>query len=434
MAQRILKVRIGQTSQDVGTLWFESSKGRTHSSFQYSEQWLKDPRRFAIAPALLLNGDRKFFRAQTPNASPLPSAIADTTPDSWGRSIIRKDVRLSGARPEPLTEIDFLAAVDDFSRIGALRFQEDSPQFLATGHEDGIEHLVPPLLHLDQISKAITNAQSDEPEAVALRRLRRIGTSLGGARPKCSVIDKDGSLAIAKFTSRLDTHAVERAEVLTLMLARHCGIRTPDARIVLSDDLPVAIIKRFDRSGEKRIPYISAQSMLDSPEATGRTYVELADVVRQHAELPITELRELFARISFTILVSNVDDHLKNHGFLYAGKNKWRLSPIFDVNPAPERFRELKTAIANPTQPESSIELLLENAFCFEVGPDEAMTLIRCMATIIKEKWQGFSREVGMSRMEMDEYRAAFEHDEANYALRNSVSFKLTEKDSPTGG
>jgi|GEM_PF-5174 len=421
MTQRILKVCMGEAGLEVGTLWFESAGGREHSSFQYAETWLQHPRRFAIAPMLPLDTDRRFFRVQGDQGSSLPLPMADTTPDSWGRGIIRKDARLGKTRTGLLTEVDFLTAVDDFSRVGALRFRElasNSP-FLATG-EDG-RHQIPPLLHLDQLGKAIASIESDEPDVVALRRLRQVGTTLGGARPKCSVIDSDGSLSIAKFTSRLDTHSVERAEVLTLRLARLCGIDAPDARIELSDGLPVAIIKRFDRSGHGRIPFISAQTMLDAPVATGATYVGLADAIRQNTASPQIELRELFNRIGFTVLVSNVDDHLKNHGFLYASDDKWRLSPVFDVNPAPERFRELKTAIADPSQPQASIELLLDHAFHFEVERDDAVKMIRHMARVIAEKWQGLAREAGMSRAEVNEYRCAFEHSEAQYALRGAI-------------
>jgi serine/threonine-protein kinase HipA len=419
MTQSVLKVCVGEAGLEVGTLWFEAAGGREHCRFQYAESWLSHPRRFAIAPTLPLDADRRFFRARSDQDSPLPPPIADTTPDSWGRGIIRKDARLSKTRTAPLTEIDFLTAVDDFSRIGALRFREtqNASPFLATDSR----HPIPPVLHLDQLGAAIASVESDEPDVVALRRLRQVGTTLGGARPKCSVIDNDGTLAVAKFTSRLDTHSVERAEVLTLRLARLCGIDAPDARVESSDGLPVAIIKRFDRVGNGRVPFISAQTMLDAPAATGATYTQLCDAIRQHAASPRKQMRELFRRVAFTVLVSNVDDHLKNHGFIYVGDGKWRLSPVFDVNPAPERFRKLKTAIADPSEPDASVQLLLENAFCFEVETDEAAKIIRLMARVIAEKWEGLGRDVGMKRAEIAEYRRAFEHGEAEYALRGSV-------------
>jgi serine/threonine-protein kinase HipA len=425
MAPKTLKVCIGENGIELGALWFEAAGGREHSSFQYAASWLENPRRFAIAPSLPLDHDRRFFKSQGEHGSSFAPPIADVLPDSWGRSIIRKDNRFNKTNITPLIELDFLTAVDDFSRLGALRFREmqDHSPFLAS--EPGGRHTVPPLLHLDQIAKAVASFESNEPDMIALRRLRQIGTPFGGARPKCSVIDDDGCLAIAKFTSRLDTYAVERAEVMTLRLARQCGILAPEAKIVLSDGLPTAIIKRFDRSQKGRIPFISAQTFLDAPSATGGTYTDLSDAIRQHSLNPTKDLNALFDRVAFNILVSNVDDHLKNHGFLYAGENKWRLSPVFDVNPAPERFRELKTAIADPQEPDASIELLMEHTFYFEVDPDVAISNIRTMAHVITEKWHGLAREAGMVRTEIDTYRPAFEHSEMDLALQGTLSPKL---------
>lgn len=418
MAQATYTICIGDAGIEVGTLWFESVGGREHSSFQYAQSWLDHHRGFAIAPALTMDGGRKFFRAGEEQQSPLPPPLADTTPDSWGRSIIRKDARISGSRNAPFTEIDFLTAVDDFSRVGALRVREakDGAPFLAAHDQQSGRHAIPPLLHLDQIGRAIANVESDEPDAVALRRLRQPGTSLGGARPKSSIIDKDGRLAIAKFTSRHDTYPVERAEVLALRLARMCGIDVPAARIEMSEDLPVAIIERFDRTATGRSPYISAQTMLDLSSATGGTYLNLADAIREHSSAPAAELKELFRRVSFTILVSNVDDHLKNHGFLYTGDGKWKLAPAFDVNPAPERFKELKTAIADPAAPDASIQLLMEHAFYFDLESDEAAGIVGTMARTIQEKWEGLARDVGMRATDIATYRPAFEHPEAERA------------------
>ncbi|MDX4076550.1 HipA domain-containing protein, partial [Brucella sp. NBRC 113783] len=397
-------------------LWFEAAGGREHSSFQYDSGWLEHPRGFAIAPALTLDADRKFFRAANEHGTPLPPPVADTTPDSWGRNIIRKDVRLGGNNSNPLTEIDFLTAVDDFSRVGALRVRslEEGSPFLSAAPNG--RHPIPPLLHLDQLSHAIASAESNDPDAAALRRLRQVGSTLGGARPKCSVIDSDGTLSIAKFTSIHDTYPVERAEVLTLRLAKLCGIEAPKARIEMSAGLPVAIIERFDRTSNGRVPYISAQTMLDLPTATGGTYLNLADTIREQAAAPYEELRELFRRVSFNILVSNVDDHLKNHGFLYAGDGRWRLSPVFDVNPAPERFKELKTAIADPAAPDASISMLMEYAFYFEIDPDDAAKTIGEMAHTISQSWESLAREAGMNGAEIGIYRPAFEHKEAEYA------------------
>ncbi|SEQ88310.1 serine/threonine-protein kinase HipA [Faunimonas pinastri] len=413
MAQTKLQVCIGDTAQEVGTLWFESAGGREHSVFEYFDSWLNHPRAFALAPGMPLNPGQMFFKAANEHASPLPPPLADTTPDSWGRNIIRKDARTRGDRSAPLTEIDILMTVDDFSRIGALRLRtEEGAPFLAS--EPSGRHPIPPLLHLDQLGHLISEAEKDEPEMTALRRVRQIGTALGGARPKCSVIDHDGRLTIAKFTSRHDTYPVERAEVMTLNLAKLCGLRTPAARVEMSGGLPVAVIERFDRSASGgRASYLSAQSMLEANVAVGSSYVQLADAIRVNALTPPGELRELFSRIAFTILVSNVDDHLKNHGFLYKGNGQWQLSPVFDVNPAPERFKELKTAIGDPAVPDASISLLMDYAFYFELSEDAAAKLIGEMAHTIEGNWQGLARQAGMNGAEINIYKPAFDHKEA---------------------
>lgn len=417
MSQRALEICIGDQGLLVGTLWYEAAGSRQHSSFRYAGSWLESPRAFAIAPGLPLDEERRFFRPAGELGSPLPPALADTTPDAWGRNIIRKERRLAGDRSAgPLNELDFLTAVDDFSRIGALRLREPGAGsgFLATP-ADG-RHPIPPLLHLEQLSGAIASAESDNPDAVALRRLRQIGSSLGGARPKCSVIDHDGRLAIAKFTSKHDTYPVERAEVMTLNLARLCGIDAPSARVEMSAGMPVAIIERFDRVAGGRRPYISAQTMLEAPDATGGTYLELAEAVRAHAADTEASLSELFRRVAFTILVSNVDDHLRNQGFLYAGSGRWRLAPAFDINPAPERFRELKTAIADPREPAASIELLLEHCAFFDLEPDAAAAEARAMADTITESWENLAERAGMTRAEIGIFRPAFEHPDMEIA------------------
>jgi len=422
MPATTLQVCIGDPPTVVGTLIFEAKGNRAHSTFQYASSWLEHPRRFAIDPGLPLDDQRRFFKSDGPGSSPLPGAIADTLPDSWGRGIIQKDARLNpdttGARTGPLVEIDYLSAVDDFSRMGALRFRPAGrvEHFLSSGPA-GIQR-VPALLEIDKLGKDIADFERDHPDAVALRRLRQIGTPFGGARPKCSVIDRDSSLAIAKFTSTQDTMAVERAEVMTLALARQCGLNASHARIEMSAGLPVAIIKRFDRSSNGgRRPYLSAQTMLQFPSATGATYTEMADAIRAHGAATNSMLDELFKRIAFTILVSNVDDHLKNHGFLYVGDGQWDLSPLFDVNPAPERFRELKTAIANVHEPQASIELLLEHSNYFEVERDDGAELIQSMASTIADQWQSLADAVGMSRKERDAFENAFVHSESDFAL-----------------
>jgi serine/threonine-protein kinase HipA len=418
MAQRTMKVCIGEAGTEVGTLRFESQGNREFSSFQYDNGWIENERGFAIAPSMPLVPTPIFFKKEGETISPLPSPLSDTVPDSWGRNIIRRDVRENRQDTSPLSELDYLLAVDDFSRMGALRLRsEDDATFLAG--EPGGCHEIPPVLKLDELGKSIESIEKRNPmTAAALKRLRQVGSALGGARPKCSVIDTDGSLLIAKFTSHQDTHDVERAEVLTLNLAQACGLSASVARLDMSDGLPVALIRRFDRNSKgARIPYISAQTMLGAADATSGTYTQLAEAIRQVSDDPKRDMSELFDRIGFTILVSNVDDHLKNHGFLYVGNGRWRLSHMFDVNPAPERHRELKTPISEISGADASIEALIEHAAFFDLTSDAASKAVRRMATTISETWETMARERGMDRASVNVYRPAFEHDEMKIAL-----------------
>lgn len=416
---KALQVCIGNTGLVIGTLRFEAQGNREFSSFEYAESWLESSRRFAIAPSMPLGGGPFYYKKDGDFASPLPMPLADTTPDSWGRNIIRRHARENRADTAPLNELDFLLSVDDFSRMGALRVREegDDRPFLA-GKHDG-RHEVPPLLQLNQLGESIASVEREDPDmAAALRNLVQPGVSLGGARPKCSVIDSDGTLLIAKFTSTRDTESVERAEVLTLNLAQQCGLNAPSARLDQSNGLPVALIRRFDRTAAGRVPYISAQTMLEEADATSGTYTQLAEAIRAHSDNPKRDMLELFNRVGFTILVSNVDDHLKNHGFLYAGNDQWRLSHIFDVNPAPERHRELKTAISEISGSAASLEALIEHAPFFDLTEDQAAGNLHGMATTISTKWEPLAERLGMTRDDIKTYRPAFEHREMTKALQ----------------
>ena len=419
MTQTTLSVCMGDQGLDVGTLMFEAQGNRQFSRFQYATAWLENPKGFALAPSMPLRDAPFFYRPEGLHGSPLPPPLSDTTPDSWGRNIIRRDARMSKKDTRPLTECDFLTAVDDFSRMGAIRLRDPhGGDFLAS--LPGGLHEIPPLLQLNELGRSIASLERQEPvTAKALQRLRQVGSALGGARPKCSVLDVD-QLFIAKFTSRLDTQSVERVEVLTLKLAQLCGLRAPAVRLDHSDGLAVALIKRFDRIANGRIPYISAQTMLDVSDATQGTYTAMADAIRSYCDAPGRDLLELFKRIGFSILVSNTDDHLKNHGFLYAGNNQWRLSPLFDVNPSPERHRELKTAISEISGNAASLATLLEHASFFDVPLSDAVAGFKNMATVIRQNWRTMGQDLGMARHDIDVYRSAFEHEDTELALRQN--------------
>ena len=404
-------VALGEGKRIVGRLRFESDGRRQHSQFEYDEAWLAAEDRFALAPGLPLRVGSHFSSGKDDKRLALPGCFADAAPDSWGRTLMTK--ALGGG----LSEFDYLVLSDDRTRQGALRFLGDDMEPLSD--------LTPPIPRLFELERLRTLAQRFERDPGGAeeeaRDLAGVAGSLGGARPKANVEvegEGDGHLWIAKFTSAQDTKPVERAEVATLKLARMCGLRVADARLELRDsDSPIALIRRFDRRGDTRIPYISARTALDWQGEEGGFYTDIADLIRQISSKPTTDLRELWRRIIFTILVSNKDDHLKNHGFIYAGGDRWRLSPAFDINPSPSRHRILETGIIQGGSFEASIEIALEACEFFEIKSEEGQRVAHEMAEVITRRWKEALRDEGSSSEEVRGYADAFEHAEVQKAL-----------------
>jgi serine/threonine-protein kinase HipA len=367
------------------------------------------------------------FHQQVGDGSLFHGAIADTEPDGWGRRVILRDhakqrqrARLTNAATEmrALNHLDFLLAVDDINRVGALRFQDEDGIF-QRAPEPG-RRTTPPLIELNKLLSASHAVETNTETDADLASLRGLGTSLGGMRPKCSVLDDDGRLSIGKFPSVRDDRAVTKGEVLALTLARKAGIDAAKARLIDSDGTPVALIRRFDRPDDGgRLMYISAATMLGAEpgEATEHAYTEIVDALRQHGALPQTDIEELWRRIAFSILVTNVDDHLHNHGFLHAQYGQWRLAPAFDINPFPERARELKTWISEETGPDASIDALLSVTAYFGIKPERASAILGNVADALV-KWRQTGRAIGMSDQELDQFSEAFEHPELDAALR----------------
>lgn len=400
-------VALGEGKRIVGRLRFESDGRRQHSQFEYDDAWLAADDRFALAPGLPLREGSHFSSGKDDRRSALPGCFADAAPDSWGRALMTK--ALGGG----LSEFDYLVLSDDRTRQGALRFLGDDMEPLSD--------LTPPIPRMVELERLRALAQRFERDPGGAeeeaRDLAGVAGSLGGARPKANV-EGDGHLWIAKFTSAQDNKPVERAEVATLKLARMCGLRVADARLELRDsDSPIALIRRFDRRSDARIPYISARTALDWQGEEGGFYTDIADVIRQISSKPVEDLHELWRRIIFTILVSNKDDHLKNHGFIYAGGDRWRLSPAFDINPSPSRHRVLETGIIQGGSFDASLEIALEACEFFDMNREDAERLAQEMASVIARDWKQTLRDEGASSGEARVYESAFEHEEIVRAL-----------------
>jgi serine/threonine-protein kinase HipA len=401
-------VALGEGKRIVGRLRFETDGKRQHSQFEYAAEWLAAPDRFALSPGLPLREGGHFATGRDDKRSALSGVFADAAPDSWGRALMTK--ALGGG----LSEFDYLVLSDDRTRQGALRFLGDDMEPLSD-----LNPPIPRLVDLERLRALAQRFERDpggaEEEA---RDLAGIAGSLGGARPKANV-EGDGHLWIAKFTSAQDTKPVERAEVATLKLAAQCGLRVAEAKLELRDsDSPIALVRRFDRRGETRIPYMSARTALEWDGDEGGYYTDIADIIRQISSRPGEDLNELWRRVVFTILVSNKDDHLKNHGFIYAGGDRWRLSPAFDINPSPSRHRILETGIIQGGSFESSLDIALEACEFFDLAKNDARQRVSTMAETISNNWKQALRTEGASPEEVRIYADAFENTEAEKALR----------------
>jgi serine/threonine-protein kinase HipA len=408
MTEFFARVALGERLAPVGQLRFTQTGPRQFSIFTYDPAWVKDPRAFALQPDMSFDGGPFHASAQPGNArEALAGVFSDAAPDSWGRRLLER------AYGNGLSEFEYLTLSDDTCRQGALRFVDDEGKII-TGNANGA---VPRLLDLQAIT-AIARAyeQGREISAAEMQALAGAGGS-GGARPKANV--RDGNILwLAKFTSVHDQQPVEQIEVATLSLARMCGIRTPEVRLELADtQFPVALIQRFDRRGSARIPYISARTALRKTGTELGSYTEIVDFMRTAAPDPQVDFEELYRRMVFTILVSNKDDHLKNHGFLYVGSDRWRLSPMFDVNPAPDRNPHLETAIMEGGSHDRSIRLALEACAFFEITPTNARKIIRDTAQRLSDGWRETLRQAGVTGAQARDYEAAFVHDQSETAL-----------------
>jgi serine/threonine-protein kinase HipA len=423
---RSISVCLGEEARALGQLRYDQQGARESSAFEYSAEWITARDRFMIAPGMpLITGPQ--YSKRGGEGSVFHAAIADTEPDGWGKRVIQRDhvkrrveARRRGEEysSKPLTSLDYLLAVDDVSRVGALRFRDEHGVF-QRAPEPG-QRTTPPLIELAQLIASSRAVELNEETATDLAYLRGRGTSLGGLRPKCSVRDDDGTLAIGKFPSVSDERAVTKGEVLALNLARKAGINAAEARIVESDGVPVALIRRFDRGMDgARIMYVSAATMIGAERgaAEEHSYTEIADALRRYGAEPRADIEELWRRIAFSILITNVDDHLHNHGFLHVDGGLWRLSPAFDINPFPERMRELKTWISEDAGPEATLDGLMSATAYFQIKPDRARSILGEVEKAVSA-WRQEARKLGMTAQECDAFADAFEHAERQSVRR----------------
>ena len=418
MASRGIEVIVHTAGEDVlaGRLW--AHRGRYESaSFSYEPEYLAGADAYELDPQLrLFEG-----QYQTAEGREMFGAFGDCAPDRWGKRLIRRNERnrasRSGTAERSFAEIDYLLGVRDDLRQGALRFRDPGSGTYLAEEDAG----VPSLLDLPKLMNAADALERDEADEAELRDLLRGGSSLGGARPKAHVLDVDGRIAIAKFPSPAnDEWDVMRWEAVALELARLAGMKVPDWHLETLDGKPVLIIDRFDRTAQgQRLGYVSAMTMLEATDHTQRSYLEIASVIQGSSPQADGDLEELWRRMVFLILISNTDDHLRNHGFLRRTTAGWSLAPAFDLNPEPgPEPKNLHTAIdLDNTEARLATALNADVLVEFRLNSNDAREILRDVVSATNE-WPRVADKLGIARAGIEDMASAFEHSERRKAER----------------
>jgi serine/threonine-protein kinase HipA len=397
------RTRVGTLSDDRGTL-----------RFAYNPAWLKNPQAFALDPDLSLGEGRYFPNAEAGNFR----VFDDSAPDRWGQTLMKRREALAakdeGRKPRTLYAWDFLLGVEDVSRQGALRYRR-------AGEESYLAHetlTVPPaasLRELEIVAREITAKRIDDLEALRhwLKVLVAPGASLGGARPKASFTETNGSLWIAKFPSRDDTRDVGAWEALAQQLAARAGIEVPASELCrFSGEHHTFCVRRFDRSGVRRRFYASAMALLRKDHSEGTSYLELAEFLHARGAKDYIEadLAQLFRRVAFNVAVGNRDDHLRNHGFLLTPTG-WRLAPAFDLNPNTERADHVLNIDESDNRP--SLATVIETSEWYVGSKDRGRVII---TEVLREtrKWRQAAQALKIARADIELTATAFAESDAD--------------------
>lgn len=397
----------------VGLARGNRARGGETFVFEYADEWLDDPDGFPIEPALPLT--RGGF--VPPAGRALFGSLSDSAPDTWGRRLMQRAERHQARRDHravrTLLDSDYLLGVSDQTRLGALRFR---PMGEAAFHAPARAG-VPPLLELGRLLQITGRIQRDEETDEDLQLIFAPGSSLGGARPKASVVDPQGRLCMAKFPKETDEYSVETWEAIALSLAQRAGIAVPGHQLVQVAGKAVLLSWRFDRNDAGRIPFLSAMAMAGLKDGDRGSYPELVDLLTQHGAQARTDALQLYRRVAFNVLVSNVDDHLRNHGFLRQGPAGWSLSPAFDLNPVPAdlKARVLATNI-DLDEGTCSVDLLEAAAQYFGLGLKAARAILKEVATATA-RWPEVATSLGARAAEITRMASAFEHEDLKRAL-----------------
>lgn len=400
-----------RTPQLVGELIYDSVRGNETFGFSFDKDWL------AAYSDLFLSSELQNFPGiqYLKPGKDIFGCFSDALPDRWGRTLLNRREQIAAQEEKRLarrlSSFDYILGIDDASRMGGFRFAlSKDGEFINTSPE----LKVPPLTSVHNLMKAASEIELSEekhllPQKKWIAQLIHPGTSLGGARPKASVVDNEGYLAIAKFPSRKDDYDVGKWEHFAHIMGRKAGINIAQTGIIPGERYSILLSKRFDRTSERRrIHFASALTLLGLTDgdnaSTGYGYPDIVDfIVRQGTDVE-RNLEELYRRIAFYIIIGNSDDHFRNHGFLLTRRG-WQLSPAYDINPTLEENQSL---LINASTNIADLNLLLQSAGDYMLAPQRASQIISEVKTSMKD-WQKEAQRIGLPNRDIEMFAPRFE-------------------------
>ncbi len=396
----------------IGELGYESLRGSDSYAFRFDERWL------GAHGDILLSDDLNNYPGQqyTLPSKDVFGCFSDALPDRWGRVLLTRREQIQAVeenRPlRRLTSFDYLVGIDDFSRMGGFRFKEDiNGDFINTCQELRI----PPITDIHELIVASIEVEKCEdgnilPDKKWIAQLVQPGSSLGGARPKASVVDINKSLYVAKFPSRKDNYDVGLWEYFCHLLATEAGVNAAATKVVQANNKYHTLLsRRFDRTPDgRRIHFASAMTLLglsDGDNASnGHGYLDIVDFILQNCTNVDQNLQELYRRVAFNICVGNTDDHFRNHGFLLTAKG-WTLSPAYDMNPTQNDYQSI---LINSATNKSDLDILLNSCEEYMLNYEKASRIISEVKSAVAS-WRGIASRIGIANREIAIFEQRFD-------------------------
>jgi serine/threonine-protein kinase HipA len=403
----------------IGELSYESLRGSDSYGFKFDDNWLKKQGNLFLSDDLNNYPGLQYTQPE----KDIFGCFSDALPDRWGRTLLNRREQVLANEENRLvcrlTSFDYLKGIDDASRIGGFRFKTKADgDFI-----NSVNTLrIPPLTNIRQLLNASSEIEKSEeanqlPDKKWLMQLVQPGSSLGGARPKASVIENNNTLYMAKFPSLKDDYDVGLWEHFCHLLATRAGISAAATKVLSTNDKYHTLLsRRFDRTAEgKRIHFASAMTLLglsDGDKAsTGNGYLDIVDFILQNCTDVNRNLQELFRRVAFNICIANSDDHFRNHGFLLTQKG-WTLSPAYDINPSLNQYQSL---LISDSSSKADLNILLDACEKYMLTKDVAKQIISEVTKVINE-WTSLATKLGIAKREMELFGTIFEERIKNFS------------------